>query len=106
MLNRQTLQALFDAIPTAISVADPQTRRLVTVNHAFAHLVGRPANEIVGLTPPFPWWDADEDLETAFVAGNRFDRVYRRPDGRPQPVEVLRARRFQATTASPRCCSP
>jgi PAS domain S-box-containing protein len=88
VLNRQTLQALFDAIPTAISVADPQTRRLVTVNRAFAQLIGRPANEIVGLTPPFPWWDADEDLETAFVAGRRFERVYRLPDGRPQPVQL------------------
>jgi PAS domain S-box-containing protein len=88
VLNRQTLQALFDAIPTAISVADPQTSRLVTVNRAFAALVGRPANEIVGLTPPFPWWDADEDFETAFVDGNRFERVYRLPDGRPQPVQL------------------
>jgi PAS domain S-box-containing protein len=88
VLNRQTLQALFDAIPTAISVADPQTRQLVTVNRAFAQLVGRPANEIVGLAPPFPWWDADEDLETAFVAGRRFERVYRLPDGRPQPVQL------------------
>ena len=88
VLNRRTLQALFDAIPTAISVADPQTRRLVTVNSAFARLIGRPTNEIVGLTPPFPWWDADEDLETSYVPGKRFERVYRLPDGRPQPVQL------------------
>jgi two-component system NtrC family sensor kinase len=40
------------------------------------------------LTPPFPWWDADEDIEQGFIDGNRFERVYRLPDGRPQPVEL------------------
>jgi PAS domain S-box-containing protein len=88
VLNRQTLQALFDAIPTAISVADPVSRRIVTVNRAFAELVGRPSHEIVGLSPPFPWWDPAEQLEDGYVAGKRFERVYRLPDGRPQPVEL------------------
>jgi signal transduction histidine kinase len=88
VLNRQTLQALFDAMPTAISVADPETHRLVTVNRAFSELVCRPTEEIVGLTPPFPWWEAGEDLGSGFVIGNRFERVYRLPDGRPQPVQL------------------
>jgi PAS domain S-box-containing protein len=88
VLNRQTLQALFDGIPTAISVADPVTRRIVTVNRAFSELVGRPTDEIVGLTPPFPWWEPHEDMESGFVAGKRIERVYRLPDGRPQPVQL------------------
>jgi PAS domain S-box-containing protein len=88
VLNRQTLQALFDAIPTAISVADPATSRLVTVNRAFTELIGRPVEEIVGLTPPFPWWDQGEDLGDGFVAGSKVERVYRLPDGRPQPVQL------------------
>ena len=88
VLNRQTLQALFDGIPTAISVADPVTRRIVTVNRAFSELVGRPTDEIVGLAPPFPWWEPGEGLENGFVAGNRIERVYRLPDGRPQPVQL------------------
>jgi PAS domain S-box-containing protein len=88
VLNRQTLQALFDAMPTAISVADPETHRLVTVNRAFSELVARPVDEIVGLTPPFPWWEPGEDLDGGFAVGNRIERVYRLPDGRPQPVQL------------------
>jgi PAS domain S-box-containing protein len=88
VLNRQTLQALFDAIPTAISVADPVSGRIVTVNHAFAELIGRPTNEIVGLTPPFPWWEPGDEPGNEFIPGKRFERVYRLPDGRPQPVEL------------------
>jgi two-component system NtrC family sensor kinase len=88
VLNRQTFEAVFDAMPTAISVADPITHRLVTVNRAFSELVGRPVDEIVGLAPPFPWWETGEDLLRGFVVGNRFERVYRLPDGRPQPVQV------------------
>jgi two-component system NtrC family sensor kinase len=88
VLNRQTLQALFDAMPTAISVADPETHRLITVNRAFSELVGRPTDEIIGLTPPFPWWEPGEDIVSGFAVGNRFERVYRLPDGRPQPVQL------------------
>jgi two-component system NtrC family sensor kinase len=88
VLNRQTLQALFDAMPTAISVADPKTHRLVTVNRAFSELVGRPVEEIEGLVPPFPWWEPGEDLDAGFVVGDRVERVFRLPDGRPQPVEL------------------
>ena len=88
VLNRQTLEAVFDAMPTAISVADPVTRRLLVVNRKFSELVGRPIDEIVGLTPPFPWWEPDEDPESGFVLGSRLDRVYRLPDGRPQPVQL------------------
>jgi two-component system NtrC family sensor kinase len=88
VLNRQTLEALFDAMPSAISVADPHTHRLLVVNRKFAELVGRPLSEIVGLTPPFPWWEPDEELDSGFVVGTQLDRVYRLPDGRPQPVQL------------------
>jgi PAS domain S-box-containing protein len=88
-LNQQTLNALFDAIPTAISVAHPGTHEIITVNRAFCELVGRPAGEIVGLRPPFPWWGEDE---TAFVdgfePGTSVDRIYRLPDGRPAPAHL------------------
>jgi PAS domain S-box-containing protein len=88
--NEQTLNALFDAIPTAISVADPATRELIKVNRALCELLGRPASEIVGLRPPFPWWGDDDPAlaELAFAPGARFERVFRLPDGRPQPVAL------------------
>jgi PAS domain S-box-containing protein len=86
-LNQETLNALFDAIPMAISVADSQTHQIVAVNRAFCELVGRPAGEVVGAQPPYPWWGEDEaELDIGFVPGTSIDRVYRRPDGRPTPV--------------------
>jgi PAS domain S-box-containing protein len=88
VLNRQTLEAVFDAMPTAISVTDPKTHRIMTVNRAFSELVGIPVDQIVGLTPPYPWWEPGEDPVGGFVVGNRLERVYRLPDGRPQPVQI------------------
>ena len=88
-LNQETLNSLFDAIPTAISVARPDTHEIVAVNRAFCELVGRTATEIVGLRPPFPWWGEDEaDFERGFTPGTSIDRVYRRPDGRPSPAHL------------------
>jgi two-component system NtrC family sensor kinase len=87
-LNQQTLNALFDTLPVAISVADPETHELRAVNRAFAELVGLPVEAIVGLRPPFPWWDDHDTSERAFAAGTKLERVYRRPDGRPRPVEL------------------
>ena len=87
-LNRQTLEALFDAMPTAISAADPQTHEIVTVNRAFCELVERPLDQIIGLAPPFPWWEDGEDAAKGFTAGEHFQRIYRLADGRPQPVEI------------------
>ena len=88
ILNRQTLEAVFDAMPTAISVADPKTRRILKVNRAFSELVRRPAEEIVGLGPPCPWWEPGEEAVGDAARDRTFHRVFRLPDGRPQPVEI------------------
>ncbi len=87
-LNEQTLSALFDAIPAAIIVADPETHAILTVNRAFCALIDRDLEQIVGLTPPYPWWDETESPVRAFEPGARFERIYRRTDGRPHPVQV------------------
>jgi PAS domain S-box-containing protein len=87
-LNEQTLKALFNAIPVAISVAGAKTHEVVAVNAAFSELVGLPVEEIVGLTAPYPWWEPGEVVDGAFVPGAEFERIYRRPDGRPRPVKV------------------
>src|SRR3954447_17295849 len=88
ILNRQTLEAVFDALPTAISVAEP-SRRIVKVNRAFSRLVGRAPEEIIGLSPPFPWWEEDEPV-TDWIGGERMERFFGWRDGRPQPVEIAR----------------
>jgi PAS domain S-box-containing protein len=88
-LNEETLKALFDAIPVAILVADPQTQAIVTVNKAFCKLVGRSHEEVVGLSTPYPWWDdAEAEVGPTFAPGARIQRVYRRADGRPYPVHI------------------
>jgi PAS domain S-box-containing protein len=86
-LNEQTLKALFDAIPVAINVADSKTGEVVTANRAFAELVGLRLEDIVGVSPPYPWWEPGEAAED-FLPGARFERVFRRPDGWPRPVHV------------------
>jgi PAS domain S-box-containing protein len=88
-LNQETLNALFDAMPTAISVTRPDSQEIVAVNRAFCELIGRTAGEIVGLRPPFPWWGEHEpDADPRVAADRSIDRVYRRPDGRPFPARL------------------
>ena len=88
-LNQETLTALFNAIPTAMTVADRETHQIVAANRAFCELVDRPLAEIVGTHPPYPWWDEDEEQsDRGFVPGTNVDRVYRLPDGRPSPAHL------------------
>ncbi len=88
-LNQKTLIALFNAIPTAMTVADRETHRIVAANRAFCELVDRPLAEIVGTYPPYPWWGEDQEhSDRGFVPGTNFDRVYRLPDGRPSPAHL------------------
>ena len=87
-LNRHTLQAIFDSLPEGLGLTDRDTHELLAVNRAFCELVGMAEREIVGLRPPFPWWDEREDPNAGFVPGTRIERRYRRPDGRTRPVEV------------------
>jgi signal transduction histidine kinase len=88
-LNRETLTALFDAVPTAMIVADPETDQIVAANRAFCELVDRPLGEILATRPPYPWWGVDDERPgRGFVPGTSIDRVYRLPDGRPVPAHL------------------
>jgi two-component system NtrC family sensor kinase len=84
--NEHTLSALFDSLPVAVGVVDPATRALVKVNAAFCSLVGRPADDVVGATPPYPWSQPGTEFDA--TVGTTVERVFRLPDGRPRPVEV------------------
>jgi len=88
VLNQRYLYALFNSLPIPLTVGYAETREVISVNQAFLDLIGYELDEIVGVTPPFPWWDAREDATAGFAPGSAVRRVYRRKDGRPLPVEV------------------
>lgn len=91
-------RAMLEAMNDGLVVIDGGGR-IVEVNGVFSRLVGWSVREIVGLTPPFPWWPPGaearmEPLLTDNVAGrgggNELE-VMRR-DGRHVPVLVHIAR--------------
>ena len=70
--------------------------RIVRVNHAYSALTGYEARELVGknvleLTAPGSRRDTIEELEALRATGRgcRFEKQYRRKDGREVPVEVI-----------------
>ncbi|HEX7626541.1 MAG TPA: ATP-binding protein [Gaiellaceae bacterium] len=89
VLNERYLYALFNSIPIPLTVGRAETREFISANQAFLDLIGYDADEVAGVTPPFPWWDPDEDANAGFEPGSVVRRIYRRKDGRPLPVEVL-----------------
>jgi PAS domain S-box-containing protein len=88
VLNERYLYALFNSMPIPLTVGYAQTREFISANQAFLDLIGYERDEIVGVRPPFPWWDPHEDAQAGFEPGSVVRRVYRRKDGRPLPVEV------------------
>jgi PAS domain S-box-containing protein len=89
VLNERYLYALFNSMPIPLTVGYAKTREFISANQAFLDLVGYELDEIVGVQPPFPWWDSGEDSGAGFEHGSVVQRVYRRKDGRPVAVEVL-----------------
>ena len=89
VLNEQYLYALFNSMPIPLTVGDAETREVLAANQAFLDLTGFGRDEVVGTTPPFPWWDAHESVTKGFTDGSVIHRVFRRKDGSPVPAEVL-----------------
>lgn len=88
VLNERYLYALFNSMPIPLTVGYAKSRELISANQAFLDLVGYDRDEIVGVQPPFPWWDPHTDAQAGFDPGSVVNRVYRRKDGRPVAVEV------------------
>ena len=84
-LTAQFLKRLFDELPTAIAVADPETLEILSVNLAFLDLVGYAEEEVVGSTPPYPW-ASNQELAHA----PREETVYRHRDGSLIPIRMVR----------------
>jgi PAS domain S-box-containing protein len=102
--TRQFHERLFDALPTAVGVADPVSSRLLSVNQAFTELIGYTEDEVLGLAPPFPWWvSVSEDLTGVLdpeESSRRLEALFRRKDGQLVPVEVVRLKLRDASGAA------
>jgi two-component system NtrC family sensor kinase len=80
------LSALFDSIPFAVAAVDPGSGALLKANAAFCQLVERAAEDVIGLTAPYPWSEPGMQLEPE--PGIAVQQVFRLPSGRHRPVEV------------------
>jgi two-component system NtrC family sensor kinase len=79
-------RALFNALPTPIFVAEPDTGEVIDVNEAFLALIRLGRDDVIGATQPYPW-RADGDA-TPLQAGAVVERRYQCGNGRTIPVEV------------------
>jgi two-component system sensor histidine kinase DctS len=61
--------AMEDSLQTGLRARDLQGR-ITYVNPAFCRMVGWSANELVGLTPPMPYW-ADDNMESNQAMNDR-----------------------------------
>ena len=86
-LDANQLVELFDSLPIPFLVGRESDRRVLTANQAFLDLIGYELGEVVGATPPFPWW-SEGDVNVGFTPGSVITRTYRCKDGRPLVVEV------------------
>lgn len=91
-------RAMLEAMDDGLVVIDGNGR-VVEVNGVFSRLVGRSVREIVGLTPPYPWWPPGAETRMASILtdylagiGGADELEVMRRDGRHVPVLVHIAR--------------
>jgi PAS domain S-box-containing protein len=91
LLTERFLELLFEALPLAVSVADPVSGEILSVNRAFTELVGYDPTEMVGSLPPHPWWADVPDLDVPGLGAQPapVEALFRRRDGRLIPIEVV-----------------
>ena len=88
VLNERYLVRLFNSVPVPLAVVDATSHELISANQAYLDVIGFQEEEVVGSTPPFPWWDRNEDAGSGFDPTSVIRRLYRRKDGTLFPVEV------------------
>ncbi len=91
-VTHQFLERLFEALPIAVAVADPETYEIRRVNQSFVDLLGYEADEAVGARPPYPWWSTEYEILPASEDGRitRYERIFRRKNGELVPAELTR----------------
>lgn len=97
LLQEQAFRhAMENSMVTGMRARDMEGRVLY-VNPAFARLVGLDQNDIIGLSPPMPWWEPD-NMDETLARRHRLNRVpsvqvfetqFRRSDGATLDVQVF-----------------
>jgi PAS domain S-box-containing protein len=87
-LDGNQLVELFDSLPIPFLVGRESDRHVLAANQAFLDLIGYDLDEVIGVAPPFPWWNGEGDASVGFTPGSVITRTYRCKDGRPLVVEV------------------
>ena len=90
--------AMENSLVTGLRARDLEGR-VTYVNPAFCQLVGLPPEELVGKTPPMPYWAPEAMAEyqqrfAAVLAGHvtpQFETIFQRPDGQRIPVLIFEA---------------
>ena len=96
--ERDYSAALIEAMQDGLAVATPDGT-LIDVNHRFCEMTGFAGSELVGCSPPYPYWpDGSErtPVEEVFSRAlqgytGEHDLAFRRRDGQPLPVVVAHA---------------
>ncbi len=96
--ERDYSAALIEAMQDGLAVATPDGT-LIDVNHRFCEMTGFASNELVGCSPPYPYWPEGPERTPVAQAFTRaldghsgeHDLEFRRHDGESLPVVVAHA---------------
>ena len=89
-LTQQFLDRLFESLPTAIAVCDPETYEIHRVNSSFVELLGFDVDEAVGQKPPYPWWAGEYTVPAQSEPTLKYERLLRRKSGEIVPAELTK----------------
>jgi PAS domain S-box-containing protein len=88
LLSQRFLERLVDAVPTAVTICEPGSWRILSANAAMRALVGYGDDQILGAEPPYPWWgEPPVRPPEEWTPTDRWEQLYRHADGTVVPVE-------------------